>query len=617
MKKLLSVMAMVLLASPCFAQDDFGGGFGGGFDGVLTGSDIDALLGGGNRGGRGNQNNNGTSIPNPEQLLLQMKDLLKTKKVPLTKDQEKALKTFLDNETVAMRTELETQFYGRGNNNNNRGNTNNTTNILTQIFTTVTQHNTELLTAIKADLTPEQASLITKAEKDKKVCTVMLDLFNPQQLQNRNEGNRGNRGNNNNNNQGFNNFPGGLEGLGFEFQGGGGFPQGGNRGNNNNNNQNNNFQQAIPDRAFCTTTNSTTAERVAPISQILTKGKKPLTPDQEKKVASLIEARVPVMQEDMREKNPEMARLANSINNNNNQNRNNNNQNNTPPAVNPQTLRNNIVSTIMTQLGIPNTNNNNNNNQNNRGRGGNNPNFQNQNNPNQNNPNQNNPNQNNPNANNNNANNNNANANNNNANANNNNANNNNANANNNNRGNRGNNNFNIEAEVRRKNEELYDKMPVAAKLDPPQAAEIKKFKYAQIKARGGVERYRGIMEEEGTPLTPEQTTQIQSLMNATNQAVRQFADNLVGQEMAAVPSLEPPPLPTQNQNQNQNQNQYQNQNRNPNNVAQNPVAQQIVAKVMPDVSRRHAAQDRALTETIMRVLTPQQVASYKLSTMN
>jgi hypothetical protein len=315
------------------------------------------------------------------------------------------------------------------------------------------------------------------------------------------------------------------------------------------------------------------------------------------------------MQEDMREKNPEMARLANSINNNNNQNRNNNNQNNqnnNPPAVNPQTLRNNIVSTIMTQLGIPNTNNNNNNNQNNRGRGGNNPNFQNQNNPNfqnQNNPNQNaNANQNaqnNPTANNNNA------------------ANANNANANNNNRGNRGNNNFNIEAEVRRKNEELYDKMPAAAKLDPPQAAEIKKYKYAQIKARGGVERYRGIMEEEGTPLTPEQTTQIQSLMNATNQAVRQFADNLVGQEMAAVPSLEPPPPTTTNQNQNQNQNQYQNQNRNPNNVAQNPVAQQIVAKVMPEVSRRHAAQDRALTETIMRVLTPQQVASYKLSTMN
>ena len=123
MRRLLSVMAVVLLASPCFAQDDFGGGF----DSVLTGSDIDALLGGGNRGNRGN-NNNGTSIPNPEQLLLQMKDMLKTKKVPLSKDQEKALKTFLDTETVAMRTELEAMFTGnRGNNNNNN---NRTANIL-------------------------------------------------------------------------------------------------------------------------------------------------------------------------------------------------------------------------------------------------------------------------------------------------------------------------------------------------------------------------------------------------------------------------------------------------------------------------------------------------------
>jgi hypothetical protein len=568
-------MAIVLLASPCFAQDDFGGGGFGGFDGVLTGSDIDALLGGGNRNNR-NNNNNGTSIPNPEQLLLQMKDLLKAKKVPLSKDQEKALKTFLDTETVAMRTELESTFFGnRGNNNNNRGNNNNNVNVLTEIFTTVSHHNTELLTAIKADLTPDQASLLTKAEKDKKVCTVVLDLFNPQQLQNRNDGNRGNRGNNNN--QGFNNFPGGLDGFGFDFPAGGNDPR--NRGNNNNNS----FAQAMPDRAFCTTANSTTAERVAPISQILTKGKKPLTPDQEKKVASLIEARVPVMQQDMREKNPRMAELANQINN---QNRNNNNNNNSNQTVNPQTLRNNIVNTIMTQLGIPNNNNNNNN----RGRGGNN-----------NNNNQANNNNNQPNNNNN------ANANNNAANANNNNANNNNNNFR---GGNRGNNNFNIEAEVRKKNEELFDKMPAAAKLDPPQAAEIKKYKYAQIKARGGVERYRGIMEEEGTPLTPEQISEIQRLFNATNQAVRQFADNLVGQEMAAAPSLQPPPQT----NQNQNQNQYQNPN--PNNVNQNPVAQQIVAKVMPEVSKRHAAQDRALTDTVMKLLTPPQVASYKLNTL-
>jgi len=51
--------------------------------------------------------------------------------------------------------------------------------------------------------------------------------------------------------------------------------------------------------------------------------------------------------------------------------------------------------------------------------------------------------------------------------------------------------------------------------------------------------------------------------------------------------------------------------------VNQNPVAQQIVAKVMPEVSKRHSIQDRVLTENVMKVLTPPQVASYKLSTMN
>ena len=120
-------------------------------------------------------------------------------------------------------------------------------------------------------------------------------------------------------------------------------------------------------------------------------------------------------------------------------------------------------------------------------------------------------------------------------------------------------------------------------------------------------------MEEEGTPLTEQQISDIQRLINATNQAVRSFADTEVGKEMAAVPSLEPPPPPaSQNQN-----NQTQNQNRpNPNNVPQNPIAQQIVAKVMPEVSKRHALQDRLLTETILKTLTPPQVASYKLSTM-
>jgi len=50
MRRLLSVITIVLLAVPAYAQDDFGGGFGG--DTVLSAGDIDALFGGGgNRGG--------------------------------------------------------------------------------------------------------------------------------------------------------------------------------------------------------------------------------------------------------------------------------------------------------------------------------------------------------------------------------------------------------------------------------------------------------------------------------------------------------------------------------------------------------------------------------------
>src|SRR5215510_10766574 len=163
MKKILWVMTAILLAIPAFAQDDFGG-----FDGnSLSGADLDALLGGGrggNRGGRGNNNNN---IPDPEAALLQMKDLLKAHKAPLSKDQEKALRTLLETETKTMREELEAQFANRGNNQNRGNNNNNTVNLIGDVFTAVTKHNTELLTAMKTDLTPDQSSLIAKAEKDK------------------------------------------------------------------------------------------------------------------------------------------------------------------------------------------------------------------------------------------------------------------------------------------------------------------------------------------------------------------------------------------------------------------------------------------------------------------
>jgi hypothetical protein len=305
----------------------------------------------------------------------------------------------------------------------------------------------------------------------------------------------------------------------------------------------------------------------------------------------LIEARMTQLQDEMKATDNRIANLIGDINN---QNRNNNNNNNQNQKVNPQTLRNNIVNTIMSNLGIPNNNNNNNNNRGNRG------NFNNNNNNANNNANNagNNNNQSNAqNAQANNAQNNTPN---------NNQANNQNQNANNgnNNRGNRGNNNFNPQAEIRKKNEELLDK--VATKLNPDQGAIVLKYKYDQIKARGGAERYRAIMDEAKTPLTPEQLTQIQNLINAQNQAVRQYADKLVGDEIAKTPSLDPPPQPP-NQN---------GQRPNPNNVNANPVAQQMVAKLMPQVSKQHALLEKTTGDTILKLLTPPQVASYKLSNL-
>ena len=489
MKKLLWMGIIVLLAIPAWAQDDFGD-FGG-FDGAVSVGDLDALLGGGggrgNRGGRGNNLN----IPDPQIALNEMKELLKANKAPLSKDQEKALKTLLETETKAMRESLEAQFANRDNNNNQNNRGNNQANMIGQLFTVVAKHNTELLTAMKADLTPEQLPLITKAEKDKKVCLVMLDLVNLQELNQ-----RGGRG------------------------------------------RDNDFFREIPDRPSCTSASSTTTERLAPVAQVLSKGKQPLTSDQEKKFSTLIEARVPQMQEELRTTNPQMGNLLNQINN---QNRNNNNNNN------PQQLRNSIVSTIMSQLGIPNTNNNNN-----RGnRGGNTTNTT----------------------------------------------------TTNAGRGNRGNNNFNPQAEIQKKNEELLDK--IAASLNPDQGSVVKKFKYQQIKSKGGPERFRGIMEEEGTPLKPEQFSQIQALFNSQNQAIRQAAEQLVDQELARTP---PQPEPTAAQNEQRGRNQ--------NSVNQNPVAQQIVAKVLPQVSVQRARLEKVTLDTILKLLTPAQIASYKINSL-
>lgn len=516
MKRLLTAAAIILLAVPAFAQDDI----------ILTGADIDSLLGGGG-GGRGGNNRGGgrggnNAVPDPVTMYDQLKDLLKTKKVPLEKSQEKPLQTLLNNESKAIQTLIDEQFGNRGQ--DNRGGRGN--NPIAQIDAVVTKHNAELLTQIKAALTPDQLVLVEKAEKDKKACLVMLDVINPQQLNNNNRGD---------------------------------------------------FQQELANRPRCTSQNSTTAQRVGVLGDMLNKGKKPLTADQQTKVATLVEARFPLMQEEMRSSGLPIDQLFN-------QNRNNNNQ-----QPNPQQLTNNIVNTIMSQLGVPNTNNNNNQNRGNRGTQPN----QNQNNPNQ--------------A------------------------------ANFNNRGanpggqpalpaqpgqpaqqgqqgqqgNRGN-NFNPQQEIQRRTDEILDKVIVS--LKPDQQPVVKKFKYDIIKQRGPLDRIRAILEEEGTPLTPEQTTQVQALFNSQNQGIRNFAQQLVQTEVEALPPSAFQPLPQQQQNQNQNQ---QRNNNNQNNVNQNPAAQQIVSKVLPQVSVRKALLEKATIDSIMmKVLTPAQVASYKLNSL-
>jgi hypothetical protein len=594
MKKLSLVIALLLLAMPAFAQDEI----------VLSNSDIDALMGGGaNRGGRGGRGNqNQPQIPDPIVWFADIKALLKDNKVALDKNQEKALQAFLDKETVAMRTELEAGFArGRGNNNSAQ------MNMLTDLTAALTKHNTEFLTEVKANLAPDQASLITKAENDKKVCSVALDLVNFQGVRTRTQ-------------QQNNNFRGnqGGGGLSDDLSELLGLPTGGgaaNRGTQNN--QTAQFLQLIPDRVTCVQSNSTTAQRLAVLGDILTKGKKPFTPEQTTKVSALIEARMKVITDELKAKYNNLDTMLNSlnqINNNNNQNQNRGNQNQnqtqTPPAaptVNIATLTNNIVNTIMQNLGIQNPQNNNNNNNNNNnqggggrggrggggggnfpegGRGGGGGNFTfpeggrggNAAAP---------------------------------------------ANANAQNRGNN-NTNFNPQQEIQTKTDELYDK--VAATLTPEQAKLVKKVKYDQMKARGPVDRYRAILEMEGTPLTPEQVTQIQTMLTTQNTAIRAAATTLVQKEIQALDPgamqavineyLAQQAQQTQQQ-QNPQQNSRNNNNNNVNSVAQNRVAQQIIQKMLPEVSKQKALLEGATNAQIQtRVFTPQQVASYKLASM-
>jgi hypothetical protein len=163
--------------------------------------------------------------------------------------------------------------------------------------------------------------------------------------------------------------------------------------------------------------------------------------------------------------------------------------------------------------------------------------------------------------------------------------------------------------------------------LKPEQGTLVKKVKYDQMKARGPVDQYRAVLEQEGTPLSAEQLTQIQTMLNTQNQAIRDEASRLVTTEIQA---LEPGAmqavineyLAQQAQQQQQQQNPQQNNRNNNNNSAvnsvnQNRVAQQIIQKTLPLVSRQKALLEAATKQQIqLRVFTPQQVASYKLSSM-
>ena len=441
------------------------------------------------------------------------------------------MQTLLNDETKAIRTDLESRFpqLNPNNQNNqnqnqqgNRGNQGNNNDFIVRMDPIITKHNDELLTSMKADLTPDQLSVLEKAEKDKKVCLTMLDVINP-----------------------------------------------------NNQNQNNALTRPV-----CTRNGIPLTERLAPLRDVLAKGKKPLTADQEKKFVGLIETKIPVLQQALRDAN-----LNITINIGNQ------NQSAQQQQQRRNDIANNVVNTIFQQLGIQNQNQQQ---QQQRvfeaiqqacasgatpeqlqqlmtqlggqqpgggGRGG--GNFP----------------------------------------------------ANNpqqicqtigrgGNRGGNQNNNANfqvIQAEILKRKEELLDK--VITLMKPDQQATIKRFKYEDIKSRGGAERIRGILEEEGTPLTPEQIPQIQALFNDSNQGLRTWANQVVQQQM----EKQPPPEQQPNQ-QNRNQN-FQQQ---PNPLDQ--YRQQMVATMLPAVAKQRAQIESAMMTSVMRVLTPSQVASYKIN---
>ena len=116
MKIFLCAIALAISVTPAFGQDDFDSGT------TLTASDLDALFGGGrggNRGGNSLQN----LITNPEATLVQIRETLRNKKIPLDKNQEKSLQKLLETESKSLRSFMETQFANRGNNSgDNRGN---------------------------------------------------------------------------------------------------------------------------------------------------------------------------------------------------------------------------------------------------------------------------------------------------------------------------------------------------------------------------------------------------------------------------------------------------------------------------------------------------------------